>query len=83
MMNFLQNMKNNPMLNMLRMAKNPQQEMINMMENNLDPNNLFMKNILDIAKSGNNKQAETLARNVLKEAGIDPDELYRQLSSLR
>lgn len=81
--NIFQLLKNNPMLNAIRMSKNPMQEMVSIMEKNMDPNNMFMKNVLDIAKNGNNKQAEVIARNLLKEAGVDPDELYKQITTLK
>lgn len=81
-LNLFQNLQNNPVLNILRMSKNPQQELINIMEKNADPNNEFIKNVLDIAKSGNNRQAEIIAKNMLKEAGLDPDEVYKQVSGI-
>lgn len=75
-----QNLKNNPMFNMLKLAKNHQQQAINILEQNVG-NNPFIKNILELAKSGNNNQIETIARNMLSEVGLDPDETYEEINS--
>lgn len=81
-LNLFQTLQNNPIFNVIRLSKNPQHELINLMEKNTNPNNEFTKNVLDIVKNGKNKQAELMARNMLKEAGLDPDEIYRQVSSI-
>lgn len=79
--NLLQNMQSNPLINILRASKNPKQEALLLMEQNMGNNNPFIKNILDLARSGQDKQIETIARNMIQEKGGNPDELYRQVMS--
>ena len=75
------NIKNNPMLNMLKMAQNPQQTVMNMFQQRMG-NNPMMQYVFQLAQSNNSAQIETIARNLLQEAGFDPDETYNEVSKL-
>lgn len=59
---------------MMRNVGNPQQIFQQMMGNNPAMNNPIMKNAFEMAKKGDSKGVEELARNLCKEKGIDPDE---------
>ena len=59
---------------MMRNGGNPQQIFQQMMGNNPAMNNPIMKNAFEMAKKGDAKGGEELARNLGKEKGIDPDE---------
>lgn len=63
---------NNPMqfMNMLKGIKNPKDAVINMVKSN---NNPMIKNLVEMAESGNSKGVEEFARNILKEQGRDFD----------
>lgn len=75
-----QNLKNNPMINLIRFAQNPEQQAIKLIEQNMG-NNPLMKNVLDLAMSGNGSQLEVIARNMLSEVGLDPDKAYNEINS--
>ena len=63
---------NNPMqiINMLKGIKNPKEAVISMVKSN---NNPMIKNLVEMAESGNSKGVEEFARNILKEQGRDFD----------
>ena len=63
---------NNPMqfMNMLKGIKNPKDAVINMIKSN---NNPMVKNLVEMAKKGDNQGVENFARNMLKEQGRDFD----------
>ena len=63
---------NNPMqfMNMLKDIKNPKDAVINIIKSN---NNPMVKNLVEMAESGNSKGVEEFARNILKEQGRDFD----------
>ena len=67
---------------MMRNGGNPQQIFQQMMGNNPAMNNPIMKNAFEMAKKGDSKGVEELARNLCKEKGIDPDEAMTKVIQL-
>lgn len=67
----------NPMqlMQMMRGGGNPQQLVMNMLQQQAG-NNPMMANLLNLAKSGNTKEIEQVARNMLKEQGKDFDKEF-------
>lgn len=68
----------NPM-NLMQMFGNPQQFMQNVMNNSQLMQNPIMKNTLEMAKNGNMKGVEELARNLCKEKGIQADDFVSKI----
>jgi len=66
------NLNMNQLLQMIRCSGNPQAMLMNVLERN-GANNPFMQNILGMAKNGNAKGLEQVARNMMKEKGLDFD----------
>lgn len=66
---------NNPMqfMNMLKGFKNPKDAVISMIKSN---NNPMIKNLVEMAESGNSKGVEEFARNFLKGQGRNYDEEF-------
>ena len=62
-------------IGMIRKSNNPQQFMIQMLENQAG-NNPVMNNLLELAKKGDSKGIEQVARNLSKERGIDFDKEF-------
>lgn len=67
----------NPMqlIGMLKKGGNPQQMMINMLEQNAG-NSPMGANLLALAKSGDTSSIEAIARNMCKEQGVDFDKEF-------
>jgi hypothetical protein len=67
----------NPMqfIQFIRNSGNPQQFVINMLEQR-SSNNPMMANLLDLAKKGDTKGIEEVARNACKEQGKDYDKEF-------
>jgi parvulin-like peptidyl-prolyl isomerase len=70
---------NNPMLIQLLSAKNPKQAMLNIMKGS---NNQLVNRAIELINSGNSKDIEQFARNVLSNSGENPDELFNRVQSL-
>jgi hypothetical protein len=70
----------NPM-NFFQMLKggNPQQFLKQMMGNNQIMSNPMAQNAISMAQKGDMKGIETLARNLGKEKGINPDDLMNEI----
>jgi hypothetical protein len=64
---------------MLRQIKNPKEAVINMVSNN---NNPMVKNLVEMAKNGDNEGVENFARNLLKEQGRDFDKEYSEFMNI-
>ena len=62
----------NPMdfLNMVRGGQNPQQMMLNVLQQG---NNPMSQNLFNLAKQGNTAQIEQIARNLCAQRGMDFD----------
>ena len=59
----------------IRQGKNPQQLMLNILENGAATNPI-MGNLLTMAKEGRTAEIEAFARNVAREKGIDFDKEF-------
>jgi hypothetical protein len=67
----------NPMelIAQIRQGKNPQELMLNILENQAASNPVYA-NLLTLAKENRTADIETFARNVAKEKGIDFDKEF-------
>lgn len=65
-------------INLIQMMKcgNPQQIVMQMMNNPQIANNPMAKNMIEMAKSGNLQGIEEMGRNIAKEKGIDFDKAF-------
>lgn len=57
---------------------NPQQVIMNFMQQNAG-NNPILNNVMNMVKNGDQQGVEQLARNLMKEKGIDADQALNQL----
>lgn len=73
----MNNLFNPQLLKMLKNG-NPQQLAMQFLQQNSN-NNPMLKNVMDLANSGNNAGIEQIARNLCKSRGIDADEMMSQL----
>lgn len=73
----------NPMqiMQFIRGGGNPQQMMINMLEQQ-SGNNPMMANLLDLAKQNKTNDIEQIARNMLKEQGKDYDKEFANFKQM-
>lgn len=78
--NMFSQMKNNPMLQILKASQNPNQAVMNLFQQKMG-NNPMLQHIFQLAQSNNSNQIEMIARNLLQEAGLDPDETYKTFSN--
>lgn len=62
---------NNP-LDIIKMIKNPQQFVMNMVKQNTNP---MLNNLIQMAQKGDTKAIENFARNFFKEKGQDYDQI--------
>lgn len=62
--------------------KNPQAFLQQMMSNSQLMQNPIAKNAIEMMQKGDRKGTEEIARNMLKERGINPDEAYQQVQSI-
>ena len=72
----------NPLMMISQMMKNggnPQQIFQQMIGNNPAMNNPIMKNAFEMAKKGDSKGVEEIARNLCKEKGNNPDEAIEKV----
>lgn len=65
-------MNTNQLLQMLRTSPSPQQFTISYIEQQVG-NDPFFSNLIALAKNGRGNEIETIARNVMKEKGLDFD----------
>lgn len=67
----------NPMqlIQMVKGSGNPQQFVLNMLEQSAG-NNPMMKNLLTLAKENKTQDVEQIARNMFKEQGMDFDKEF-------
>lgn len=66
---------NNP-LEMIKMIKNPKQYVMDYMKQN---NNPILNNLVQEAEKGNNQAVETFANNILKQQGMDLNDIMNSL----
>ena len=62
--------------------RNPQMFMQNILQNQQAMQNPMIKNTIEMMQKGDRKGTEEMARNMLKERGLDPDEVYKQFQSM-
>ena len=63
------------LIGMIKNGGNPQQLMMNMLQN-MGGNNPMVGNVLKMAQNGDAQQLETWARNICKEKGVSFDEEF-------
>ena len=68
--------------NFIQAFKNPQMFLESAMNNSELMKNPIAKNTIEMMKNGDRKGTEEIARNLLKERGINPDEAYNQVRSM-
>jgi len=71
----------NPMQLMQMFKGNPQQAMQQLMGNSQIMSNPTAKNALNMAQKGDFKGIEQIARNMCKENGVNPEEMYNNVKS--
>lgn len=71
---------NNPLqiINMLKGSKDPKQLITNIVNMNGNP---MLKNLVEMAKNGDEKGVEEFARNIYKQQGRDFDKEFTDLMS--
>lgn len=69
----------NNIFNMLGAIKNPQNIVQQAMNNNQIMQNPIAKNTIEMMQKGDSKGLESMARNLCREKGMDPDELLKQV----
>ena len=60
---------------------NPQQILIQIMNNSRIANNPMAQNLVNMARSGNTQGIEQIGRNMAKERGIDFDRAFSEFRS--
>lgn len=70
-------MQVNPMqlIQAIKSGQNPQQLMLNILEGQMS-NTPMGANLLNLAKNGNSREIEQIARNISKQRGIDFDKEF-------
>ena len=68
-------------LQFMKAMRNPQEFIQQMMNNSQIMQNPIAKNAIGMAKSGDTKGIEQMARNLCREKGINPDEMIKQIKS--
>lgn len=75
------NMNPMQMMQFIRNSGNPQQFMMNMLEQQ-SGNNPMMANLLNLAKANKTSDIEQIARNMLKEQGRDYDKEFANFKQM-
>lgn len=76
-------MNMNPMqlIGMIRNGQNPQQLVMNLLEQNMG-NNPMGQNLLKLAKEGKTKDIEQIARNLVGQQGVDFDKEFANFKQM-
>lgn len=69
----------NNIFNMLGAIRNPQSIVQQAMNNNQIMQNPIARNTIEMMQKGDSKGLESMARNLCREKGMDPDELLKQV----
>lgn len=69
------NINSMQLISMAKKSQNPKQFVYNIVEENMGNNPLFA-NLLNLAKTNNTSEIETVARNIFKEKGLDFDKEF-------
>lgn len=76
-------MPTNPMMfliSMLKKGANPQQLALSMLQQQAG-NNPMMNNLLQLAQNGKGAEIEQIARNIMKEKGLDFDKEFNSFKN--
>lgn len=68
----------NNTLQFVQIMRNPQA----FLQQAMQSGNPMAKNVFEMMQKGDRKGTEEMARNMLKERGLDPDEVYKQFQSM-
>ena len=68
----------NNILQLGQILRNPQA----FLQQAIQSGNPMAKNVFEMMQKGDRKGTEEMARNMLKERGLDPDEVYKQFQSM-
>lgn len=68
----------NNILQLGQILRNPQV----FLQKAMQSGNPMAKNVFEMMQKGDRKGTEEMARNMLKERGLDPDEVYKQFQSM-
>lgn len=68
-------------MNFFQSFRSPQQFLQSMIGNSQVMRNPMAKNAIGMAKNGDTKGIEQMARNLCREKGINPDEMINQIKS--
>lgn len=76
-------MNMNPMqlISMIRNGQNPQQLVMNLLEQNMG-NNPMGQNLLKLAKEGKTNEIEQIARNLVGQQGVDFDKEFANFKQM-
>ena len=72
------NMNPLQLIQLIKGGQNPQQLLMNIMQNN---NNPILQNAMGMAQQGNVSGLEMLARNIAQQKGIDFDKAFSEFQS--
>lgn len=67
------------LMQLMQMMKNPQHFAQQMINNSQVMQNPMAKNAIELLQKGDMQEIETMARNLCKEKGIDPEQAINQL----
>jgi hypothetical protein len=71
----------NQFINLVNGSKNPQQCVLNMLEEKASHNPMY-KNLVGFVQAGDTQSIETFVRNVAKEKGIDFDKEFNSFKQM-
>ena len=61
---------------------NPQQVVLSMLEQNASQGNAVAANLMQLARQGNTREIEQIARNIAKEKGVDFDKEFNSFKQM-
>ena len=61
---------------------NPQQMVLSMLEQNANQGNAVAANLMQLARQGNTREIEQIARNIAKEKGVDFDKEFNSFKQM-
>lgn len=61
---------------------NPQQMVMSMLEQNANQGNAVAANLMQLARQGNTREIEQIARNIAKEKGVDFDKEFNSFKQM-
>lgn len=61
---------------------NPQQVVLSMLEQNANQGNAVAANLMQLARQGNTREIEQIARNIAKEKGVDFDKEFNSFKQM-